>query len=94
MAIYYKTQIRVTQGMLKDAPVDDEYFQRQMAIKLIKEMPLEALSKLFKFEKFDPFSEESNNVLKDAFAPDWHKERIRHFRGMKQLEFEASITIA
>jgi hypothetical protein len=94
MSIYYKTQTRVTQEMLKDAPVNDEYIQRQMALKLIKDMPLEALSKLFKFEKFDPFSEESNNVLKDAFTPDWHKERIMHFREIKQLEYEASVTVA
>ena len=38
--------------------------------------------------------EENTKVLKDPFAIDWHKERIRHFRELKQLEFEASVTIA
>jgi len=94
MSIYYKTQTRITQEMLKYTPVNDEYIHRQMAMKLVKDMPLEVLSKIFKFEKFDPFSEENTKVLKDPFAIDWHKERIRHFRELKQLEFEASVTIA
>jgi hypothetical protein len=89
----YKTQVRVTREMLKDTPMNDEYIQRQMVFKLLKNMPLEALSKLFKFEKFDPFSDESQNVLDDRLSPDWHKERIIHFREMKQLEYEASVTI-
>ena len=91
MSIYYKIKTRVTQGMLKSTSVNDEHIHRQMALNIIKDMPLEELSKLFKFEKFDPFSEDSNNVLNDTFAPEWHKERIMHFREIKQLEYEASI---
>jgi len=94
MSIYYKTQVRVTKEMVKDAPVNDEFFQREMAHKIIKDMSIEHLQKLFKFEKFDPFSIESEKVLLDKTAPDWHKTRIMHFREIGQIEYEGSVTVA
>jgi hypothetical protein len=60
-----KFEVTVTPEVLKNTIITDEYLFRDLARKMINEMPLEELHKLIWMTKIDPHSEESKKVMRD-----------------------------
>ena len=69
------SELKVSQR-LRETFVSDEYFFRQLAQGIVKEMSFEDLKKLIKFSKIDPNSEHSKKQLTDMNCPTWKKEKI------------------
>ena len=89
MAIQYKTQMYVQQEELSNSLASEESIQRQMAHQLIKDMPIERLRKLIKFDKLDPFSIESEKRLLNKDVDEYEKQIIIHLRNMNDVRYEA-----
>ena len=60
-----KTQLefRLARRTLEETQINDEYMYRDLARRMVNEMPIDELHKLIKLTKIDPFSYvgESNN---------------------------------
>ena len=74
--------------------LSDEQIKRQLAHNIIEEMPMDDLSRIFKFEVMNPISDESQRILLDPHSPMWEKERIRINRETLTLEYEASVRVS
>jgi hypothetical protein len=72
----------------------DEQIKRQLVHHIIEGMPLNDLSKIFKFEVLNPISNESQILLSNPHTPELEKERIRINRETFTLEYEASIRVS
>lgn len=59
----YKIESKVSLHALKTTLINDEYVFRQMAMKLIQDIPLNVLQHHFAMTKLDPFSYESQQAL-------------------------------
>ncbi len=72
--------------------INDEYLFRDLARKLVSEMPLNELHKLMKLTKTDPLSEESANILKHSRD---YKEvsKIAHLQEMNVIQYDAVIDL-
>ncbi|HMT01785.1 MAG TPA: hypothetical protein PKD00_00505 [Burkholderiales bacterium] len=60
-----KVEIKVTAEKFADKILTDQYMFRLIARKLIEEMPIEELAKVFKFTKIDPNTPENKAKLSD-----------------------------
>ena len=87
----YKAQTTITKQLFKEAPIDDEYMYRDLARKLVTDMPLELLKKLIHFRKSDPDSKELKEKLTNPYTPDWEKDWIQSLIYQQVILFEAKI---
>jgi hypothetical protein len=60
-----RCEVKVTPELLNNTQVNDEYLFRDLARKMVSEIPLEELHKLIKLTKIDPNSDESEKVLRE-----------------------------
>ena len=65
--------------------ITDEYMFRELARKMVSDMPYEDLQKIMSFTKTDPYSEHSQKALRDPSAPDWLKNQIRILARMSSV---------
>ena len=71
----------------------DEYMFRELARKMVNDMPYDDLQKIMTFTKTDPCSEHSKKALRDRSAPDWLKSQIRILREQDVVLFEVDCTV-
>lgn len=81
-----KTQVEVTREFLKDSVISEEQIYRDLAHRLIKEMPFEALSKIIQFNKINPNDPNSENHL-------LNKELYIKLKNRELILFEARLDI-
>lgn len=84
-----KIQIKVSREMLKHSQINDYYLYRELAVKMVKEMPMQELRKLIEFTKTDPNSEHSKRVLWGEDYPAWRKTLIHQLRNESAILYEA-----
>ena len=61
-----RCEVKVRAEVLNSTKVNDEYIFRDLARKMVSEMPLDELHKLINFTKIDPSSVESEKVLRNS----------------------------
>ena len=61
-----RCEVKVTLELLNSTKVNDEYIFRDLARKMVSEMPLDELQKLINFTKIDLNSVESEKVLRNS----------------------------
>lgn len=91
----YRNRIRVTWELFDwaRAGIDDEHFYRQMVNKIIQDIPLEELKRLFNFEKTDTRQPVERKMMYDLDVPIYIRERLRRLDEMQVVEYEGSIEI-
>ena len=72
-------QIKVSPDLLNNSQINDEYLFRDLARKMVSEMPLDELHKLINFKKIDPNSEDSQKTLTSSMNR-FKIEQILHLR--------------
>lgn len=88
----YQCEVKVTPELLENTKVNDEYLFRDLARKIVSEMPLELLKDLIQLDKIDPNSEKSQKVLRDGIHR--HKiERILQLRDERVILYTAEVDI-
>ncbi len=88
----YQCEVKVTPELLENTIVNDEYLFRDLARKIVSEMPLELLRDLIKIDKIDPYSEESENVLR--YSSNRHEiERILKLRDERVILYSAEVEL-
>lgn len=85
--IYYETKAEYS-GYLTD-----EHLFRELARKLINDLPFEDLSKLIKLTKTDPFTRDGIKLMKDPTIPPHEKERVNLLRARGMILYEAEVII-
>ena len=50
-----KLEVKLARRTLKETPINDEYMYRDLARRMVNEMPIDELHKLIKLTKIDPF---------------------------------------
>lgn len=61
-----RCEVKVTHEVITITKANDEYIFRDLARKMVSEMPLDELHKLINFTKIDPNSVESEKVLRNS----------------------------
>jgi hypothetical protein len=84
-----RTEIKVTQELLKQTSITDEHLYRDLARKMVSDMPIDELHKLIKFKKTDPFSPESISIIHNYSLPEHERIKICLLREQNLLLYEA-----
>ena len=87
-----RSEIKVTREMFNNTEINDEYLFRELAIKIVDEIPLDELHKLFKLTKIDPHSDESQKVLRDS-RDIFEIEQIMELRRQHVILYQAKLDI-
>jgi len=88
-----RVEVKVTPELLKQTQVNDEYLFRDLARKMVSDMPIEELHKLIKLTKTDPFSKDSFRVLHDYSIPEHERMRIQLLKEENLLLYEAECNL-
>jgi hypothetical protein len=87
-----RCEVKVTPELLNNTKVNDEYLFRDLARKMVSEMPLDELHKLISLTKIDPNSDESEKVLRNSM--DWFKiEQIHQLRNERVILYCAKVDL-
>jgi hypothetical protein len=71
----------------------EEAIVKDLARRMVTEMPLEALKRLMKYDKVDPDSKESQELLRDPDTPQWRVEQIHNLDIHHQIFYTTQIEI-
>ena len=89
----YNTESKITQQLLDNSDLNDEYIFRQLYHRIIEDIPIHELRGLFISRKIDPFSKESEDKLTDIKTPGHIKKEILMLRNMEILKYKVTLTI-
>lgn len=83
----FRCEVQVTRDLIENASIDvDEYVKRELAIKLVKDLPLSELEKIISYRRIsykdDPFL--------DATNP-WHHNKILEMKLQHKETYYAEI---
>jgi hypothetical protein len=87
-----KLEIKVTPEFANNTKTNDEYLFRDLARKMVSEMPLEELHKLVNLTKIDPNSSESEKVLRESMDR-FKVEQILKLRDEKIILYSAKVDL-
>lgn len=89
----YKHESKVSKREIDNIPyLTEEYFIRTIAKDMINKIPIEDVKKLFNFEKIDPFSKESIDIIKFSTCME-DVEEILRLRNENRVKLTAKIEI-
>ena len=71
----------------------EEAIIRDMARRMVTEMPLEALKRLMTYDKVDPDSKDSQELLRNPDTPQWKVEQICDLDIMHQIFYTTQIEV-
>ena len=71
----------------------EEAIIRDLARRMVTEIPLEALKKLMTYDKVDPDSKNSQELLRDPDTPQWKVEQICNLDMHHQIHYITSIEV-
>lgn len=83
----FQCKITTTAEFEANASVPDGYVERELAIKIIKDMPIDELRMLFSFGKIS----HSDKILPSN--PDWKNEKIVNMKSRLMSEWTAEIMV-
>lgn len=87
-----RCEVKVTPELLNNTQVNDEYLFRDLARKMVSEMPLEELHKLINLTKIDPNSDESEKVLRESMDR-FKIEQIHQLRSERVILYSAKVDL-
>jgi phosphoenolpyruvate carboxylase len=85
-------EVKVISELFNNKRFKDEYFFRNLAHKIVSEMPLEELHKLIKLTKIDPNSDESEKVLRESMDR-FKIEQIYQLRSERVILYSAKVDL-
>jgi len=71
----------------------EEAIIRDLARRMVTEMPLEALKTLVNYNKVDPDSKDSQELLRNPDTPQWKVEQIRNLDIHHKILYTTSIEV-
>lgn len=71
----------------------EEAIVRDLARRMVTEMPLEALKTLVNYNKVDPDSKDSQELLRNPDTPQWKVEQIRNLDIHHKILYTTSIEV-
>ena len=84
----YLSEARVTREAFIDNTINDEFIYRQLASRIISDMPIYDLMKLIEFEKIDPNNKDFRSKMHE-----YDPYQIERLTNEKLILFSASIII-
>jgi len=85
-------EVKVTPELLNNTKVNDEYLFRELARKMVSDIPLEELHKLINLNKIDPNSDESEKVLSESIDR-FEIEQIHQLRNDRVILYSAKVDL-
>lgn len=73
----HKVETELTTEFFANKHASDDYVFREMALEMIKLLPISDLKKLVKFTKTDPTSIEFRDKLNDVRTSEYERDRLR-----------------
>lgn len=93
-AMKYRSEIKITRYFHDNVEINvDEYVIRELARKIVKDLPIDYLSKFINVVKIDPDSEESKDKLNDFFTKPHEREFINHLKDQGAIIYQSEINI-
>lgn len=87
-----RCEVKVKPELLNNTKVNDEYLFRDLARKMVSEMPLDELHKLINLTKIDPNSDESEKVLRKSMDR-FNIEQIHRLRSERVILYCAKVDL-
>ena len=87
-----RCELKATPEFLNNTKVNDEYLFRDLARKMVSEMPLEELHKLINLTKIDPNSDQSEKVLRESMDR-FKIEQIHQLRSERVIFYSAKVDV-
>ena len=87
-----KIEVKVAPELLNNTQVNDEYLFRDLARRMVSEIPLDELHKLISLAKIDPNSDESEKVLRESMDR-FKIEQIHQLRNERVILYSAKIDL-
>lgn len=87
----HKSTAEITRELLAHTSIDDEYLYRQLATRLIQDLPLPELKKLMKCTKVDPNTEENLKKLNSILTPEYERIYLRRLYDRQVIAYEVEI---
>lgn len=87
------SRIKVTKELFNDPVITDERIFRDALHKLMEDVPIGKLGKIFKFNKIDPDSEESRAKLINPDISGFEKEEILRLGREGTIVYEIKLVI-
>lgn len=84
-----RTEANIPLAVINPNYLDDDCVFRELARKMVTDMPITELHKLIKLSKTDPTSDHSKKVLWDEDYPQWQKEQIQSLKIDRVILYEA-----
>jgi len=70
-----RVERKVTREFYQSRIMDDESMFRELASKMVHDMPIDELMKLMVFKKIDPLSKELIEFISDYTQPEYERHR-------------------
>jgi hypothetical protein len=87
----YRSEITVSRELTN--MIDDEFLYRQLANKLIADIPIEDLFKLISFKKIDPNSIESREFILNFMTPHNERQQLLELKDTDCLIYKCRLNI-
>ena len=88
-----KVEVRVTPELIEYTAVNDEYIFRELARKMVTQMPVNELKKLIKFTKTDPNTQESRKKINDYLTDEYERHRLIMLESQQIILYEAEVSL-
>ena len=88
-----RVEVKVTPELLANTPVNDEYLFRELARKMVTEMPADELNKLMEFTKTDPRTREFRDKINDYKTPEHERHRLMMLERHQLILYEAEVSL-
>ena len=88
-----RVEVKVTPELLANTAVNDEYLFRELARKMVTEMPVDELSKLIKFTKTDPNTSEVRAKINDYRTAEHERHRLMMLERQQIILYEAEVSL-
>jgi hypothetical protein len=88
-----RVEVKVTPELIANTPVNDEYLFRELARKMVTEMPAVELNKLMKFTKTDPRTREFRDKINDYKTPEDERHRLIMLERQQVILYEAEVSL-
>ncbi len=88
-----RLELKVTPELLANSAVNDEYLFRELARKMVSEMPAEELNKLMKFTKTDPNTSEVRAKIHDRRTNKHERLRLIMLEQQQLILYEVEVSL-
>jgi hypothetical protein len=86
-------KIKVTPELLANTEINDEHLFRELARKMVNEMPVTELNKLMKFTKTDPNSKKVKDKINDYKISEKERRRLKMLKREQLILYEAEVSL-